>query len=276
MLADDAPVIVLALDVVEHQVLGDDDVAFHADDLGHMRDATRAVAQAGGLDDHVDRSDDDLADGLLRQREAAHRDHGFDAVQAFARAVRVDRAHRAIVAGVHRLQQVEHLGSAHFADDDAFGAHAQAVLDPDRAWSPRPRPRGSAAGFQADDMRLLQLQFGRVLAGDDALFLVDVVRQAVEERRLAGARTAGDDDVAATRPMILRTSAPAGEMAPNLTSWSSVSLSFLNLRMVSAVAVDGERRRDDVDAAAVGRRASQIGELSSTRRPTWLTMRWQM
>ncbi len=25
-----------------------------------------------------------------------------------------------------------------------------------------------------------------------------------------------------------------------------------------------------------GRRASQIGELSSTRRPTWLTMRWQM
>ncbi len=25
-----------------------------------------------------------------------------------------------------------------------------------------------------------------------------------------------------------------------------------------------------------GRRASQIGEASSTRRPTWLTMRWQM
>jgi hypothetical protein len=41
-------------------------------------------------------------------------------------------------------------------------------------------------------------------------------------------------------------------------------------------AVDRQRRHDGVDARAVGRRASQIGEDSSTRRPTWLTMRWQM
>src|ERR1700722_19846268 len=36
------------------------------------------------------------------------------------------------------------------------------------------------------------------------------------------------------RPMILRISAPSGEIEPNLVSCSSVSLSFLNLRMVSA------------------------------------------
>ena len=35
-------------------------------------------------------------------------------------------------------------------------------------------------------------------------------------------------------PMICRISAPSGEIAPNLTRWSSVSLSFLNFRMVSA------------------------------------------
>src|SRR5215472_8312502 len=36
------------------------------------------------------------------------------------------------------------------------------------------------------------------------------------------------------RPMICRISAPSGVIAPNLTNWSRVSLSFLNLRMVSA------------------------------------------
>ena len=41
--------------------------------------------------------------------------------------VGVQRAHRAVVAGVHGLQQVERLGSADFADDDAFGPHTQAV-----------------------------------------------------------------------------------------------------------------------------------------------------
>ncbi|MNZ97325.1 hypothetical protein D3C78_1165580 [compost metagenome] len=31
------------------------------------------------------------------------------------------------MAGVHGLQQVQHFAAAHFADDDAVGAHAQAV-----------------------------------------------------------------------------------------------------------------------------------------------------
>ncbi len=34
-------------------------------------------------------------------------------------------------------------------------------------------------------MRLLQLQFGRVLAGDDALMRIDEGGEAVEKRRLA-------------------------------------------------------------------------------------------
>ena len=78
------------------------------------------------------------------------------------------------------------------------------------------------------------------------------------------------------RPMICRISAPSGVIAPNLTSWSSVSLSFLNLRMVSAgpsIASGGTMALTREPSA---RRASQIGEDSSTRRPTWLTMRWQM
>src|SRR6266540_3037922 len=74
---DDLAVRVLADHVVEKYVLGDDGVAFHAHHLGDVGDAARAVAQARGLYDDVDRGADHLADGARGQREAAHRDHGF-------------------------------------------------------------------------------------------------------------------------------------------------------------------------------------------------------
>ena len=77
------------------------------------------------------------------------------------------------MAGVHGLQQVERLGSADFADDDAFGAHTQAVADQfahrDLAFA----LDVGRAGFQPHHMRLLQLKFGGVFAGDDALVVVD-------------------------------------------------------------------------------------------------------
>ncbi len=126
---DDAAVRVLADDLVDEQILGDDDVTFHAEHFGDVRDAAGAVAQARRLHDHVDRRDDHLAQRLRRQREAAHGDHRFDTRQRLARAVGVQRSHRAVMAGVHRLQQVEGLRSAHLADDDPLRAHAQAVLD---------------------------------------------------------------------------------------------------------------------------------------------------
>ena len=131
------------------------------------------------------------------QLEAAHGDHRFQAAHGFARAVGVQRAHRAVMAGVHGLQQVERLGSAHFAHDDAFGTHTQAVPDQVAHGDLALAFEVGRAGFQAHHMRLLQLQFGGVLAGDDALFGVDIGGHAVEQRGLARAGAAGDQDVAA-------------------------------------------------------------------------------
>src|SRR5688572_25592473 len=54
MAADDAAGSVLALDLVDEEVLQGDHVAFHADDLGDVSDLARTVAQARRLDDHVD------------------------------------------------------------------------------------------------------------------------------------------------------------------------------------------------------------------------------
>ena len=155
------------------------------------------------------------------------------------------------MAGVHRLQQVEHFGSAHLADDDALGPHAQAVLDEVAHGHLALAFKIGRARFEAHHMRLLQLQFGRVLAGDDALVAVDIVGQAVEQRRLAGTGAAGDDDVAAHAAddlqhlgAFLRDRAEPDELVEG-------QLVLLELADGERGAIDCERRRDHVDARAV-------------------------
>src|SRR5450755_625852 len=61
MPANQLAVGVFADQVVDEQILGNDGVAFHAHHLGDVRDAARAVAKAGRLDDDVDRGADHLA-----------------------------------------------------------------------------------------------------------------------------------------------------------------------------------------------------------------------
>src|SRR5579875_1412980 len=70
---------VLAQDLVEHEVLSGDHVAFETHDLGYVGNATRAVAQPGRLDDDVDRRNEHLANGPDRQGESAHGDHRLEA-----------------------------------------------------------------------------------------------------------------------------------------------------------------------------------------------------
>src|SRR4029079_7613019 len=145
-----------------------------------------------GLNDDVDRTDDHLLDRLRRQGKATHGDHRFETRYGFAWAVGVQRSHRTVVACVHRLQKVEGLRSADFADDDALGPHAQAVLDEIAHRHLAFTLEIGRAGLEADDMRLLQLKLGGVLAGDDAFVEIYVAGETVEQRRLAGAGTAGD------------------------------------------------------------------------------------
>src|SRR5574337_698577 len=251
VLAPESALRVLALDLVDEKVLGDDDVALHSDHLGHMRDAARSVAQAGGLDDHVDRGGDHLTDGLGRQRVAAHGDHRFDAAQRLARRVRVQRAHRAVVAGVHRLQKIERLRPAHFAHDDPLRAHAQAV--PDEV-AHRHLPRALKIGrprFEAHHMRLLQLQFGRVLAGDDALVGLDEIGQTVEQRGLAAPGSPRAEDVAAHAADDLENLGAGRRDRAEPHQLVERQLVLPEFADRQRDPVDGERRSDHVDARAV-------------------------
>ena len=188
---------------------------------------------------------------LLRQAHVAHRDHRLDAAQRVARRVRVDGGERAVVAGVHRLQHVERFLAADLADDDAVGAHAEgvdhelALLDRAFAFDVR-RPR-----FEPDDVLLLELQFGRVLDGDDALVLADEARQDVEQRRLAGAGAAADQAVQARAHAV----AEEVEHRPRHRAERHQVLALQALLRKppdrEQRTVDGERRDDRVDARAV-------------------------
>ena len=92
----------------------------------------------------------------------------------------MDRGHRPVMAGVHRLEHVEGFGAANLADDDPIGTHPQSVANEfalidrtgtfDIGWS----------RFELDDMRLLQPQFDRIFDSDNAFAIVDMARHRVQ------------------------------------------------------------------------------------------------
>ena len=211
------------------------DVAFEPHHLGDVGDAARAVAQARGLDDDVD-------GGAIISRIVFEGSEKPPIVIIDSRRDRASRGELACSVPIEpswpvfiACREIERLGSAHLADDDALGAHAQAVLD-EVAHGHRTRPsRLGGRVSRRTTCGLLQLKLGRVLAGDDPLVVLDVVGQAVEQRRLAGAGTAGDDDVAAHLADDLQGSrAPSGEMAPKLDELVERQLVLAEFRIVSA------------------------------------------
>ena len=88
--------------------------------------------------------------------------------------VRVNRAQAAEMAGVQRLQQVERLGAAHLADQDAIGPMtergAEQVGDRDRRQRRLLSERRlSAPRFEAQHVRLVEVDLGGLLDDDDAI-----------------------------------------------------------------------------------------------------------
>ena len=179
----------------DEEVLERDDVAFHAGDLGDLGDAPRAVDEPLDVDEQVEAAGDLLADRLDRQLDAGHQHEHLEPVQRVARRVGVDRGQRAVVARVHRLEHVERLGAADLADDDPVGPHAECVADEladaDLALSFDVR----RTRLERDDVPLQQPQLGRVLDGDDPLGRRNEGGDGVQQRRLAGAGAARDEDV---------------------------------------------------------------------------------
>jgi hypothetical protein len=107
--------------------------------------------------------------------------------------------HRAVVARVHGLEHVQHLVAADLADDDAVGTHTQGVA---HQVALRDLPLPSMLGGRVSSRTTCgcwSMELGRVLDRDDALLVRNVAREDVEQRRLAGAGAAGDQQLSRAR-----------------------------------------------------------------------------
>ncbi len=179
-----------------------------------------------------------------------------------------NRGHRAFVAGVHGLEHVQRFRTAALADDDSFGTHTQGVAH-QVGGGDRPlafdvgRP-----GLQPHDVVLLQLQFRGVFDRDDAVGVGDEAGQRVEQRRFAGARAAGDDDV---QPGL----DGAFQEHHHFGREGLVVQQVLQLQRIGAEATNRDAAPSSASGGMMafkrepsGMRASTIGQVSSTRRPT--------
>ena len=116
--------------------------------------------------------------------------------------------------GVQRLQQVERFGAADLTDEDAIGpvpqGRAQQVGDRDRRQRRLLAERRlRAPRLEPKHVRLVEVNLRRLLDQDDAVAVGNVRRQRVQQRRLPGAGSAGDQDV------LLRTRRRATSSAPS-------------------------------------------------------------
>src|SRR5205814_4013376 len=179
----------------QEDVLHTHDILVHAGYFRNVRDAPRAVTQAGDLNDHRDGRGNLLPDRLFRQVQVGHQRHGLQARDGVPRTVGVNGGKRAVVAGVHGLEHVERLFAAHLTDDDAVRAHSQSVdHELPRSDGPFAFHVGRAA-LQAHHVLLFELQFRGVLNGDDALFIGNVAGKDVKQRGLAGAGATGNEHI---------------------------------------------------------------------------------
>ena len=147
--------------------------------------------------DEVQCGGDLLADRAQGQVIASHQYHRLETREPVARRVGVHGRQRPVMAGVEGLQHVERLGAAHLPHDYAIRTHAQRVAHElaDRHLALAldvARP-----ALQAQNVSLSEAKLGGVLDRHDSLGIGNRRRQGVEQGRLAGAGTAGYEDVQA-------------------------------------------------------------------------------
>src|SRR5581483_10218130 len=133
-----------------------------------------------------------------------------------------------------------------------FRAHAQAVTHQIAHGHLALALEVGRPGFQPHHVRLLQLQFGGVFAGDDALVGVDETGQAVQQRGLTRAGAAGDDGVDAAAADNAEDFRPLRSDRAIFDQLLESELFLPEFADGQRRPVDGQRRNDDVDAGAVG------------------------
>ena len=173
--------------------------------------------------------------------------------ECLARRVRVDGG-GPWNAGVQRQEEVQRLGVAHLAHDEAVGPHAQRLLD-------EPAQRHLAGAFEArlpplerDEVRSVDGELEGLLDGDDP-----VIRRAGGDERaqqggLAGMRRAGDQDAASRAHRVPQQSRGGRRQRSGGHETVEVAERRQELADVHGPVAAGDVGDDDVQSAAVGKR----------------------
>ena len=106
----------------------------------------------------------------------------------------MQRGNRTVMACVHRLKHVYRFVSATLSNDDSIWTHPE-TLDQKVTCCHGFRKR---LCYQADYMRLFELEFGNILNGEEPLSFRNELRKAVQKRTLSGSGSTGDDDIHAS------------------------------------------------------------------------------
>ena len=240
--------------VVHHEVF-----ALHAGHFGNLDHLTGPAQEPAHLHHYVNGRGNLPANHPDRQIEPRHADHDLQPAQRLARVVGVNRGEAAIVAGVHGLEHVQRLGATAFPDDNPVRPHPQRV-----AYQVARGDFSESLGvirprLQAADVGLLQTELGGVLNRDDALFGRNERRQRIEQGGLAAAGAAGNQNV------------HAGAHAGGQEIHHFQGNGFLGHQVCgqdrmhakapnrNQGAIQGQRRNNRIDAAAVGQSAIDHG-----------------
>lgn len=89
---------------------------------GHDFRHSTAASNAIDVDDDVNGQGDRFTCALVWKPDVGRQDAVRQAHECLLGGVRMDRAERALMAGVQRLEQVERLRTADFTHEDAIGA----------------------------------------------------------------------------------------------------------------------------------------------------------
>ena len=129
-----------------------------------------------------------------RSGEAAGGGEGLHARRHLLRRVGVHGARAALVTGVQRREQLAAPPRRGPRRRRAGRAASATPAGPGRAARPRPPPRCSPAGTPAGRRADAAAQLGHVLDGDDAFTRPHEAQERAQDRGLAGARAAGDEE----------------------------------------------------------------------------------
>ena len=127
-------------------------------------------------------------------RKAGHEAERLESCRKVGGRIGMNRAATALMAGVEGREQVDHLGTAYFADDDAIRPHAQRLAHQITQRHVPGTLEIGRPGLQADDMRMVWAKLSGVLDDEDPLVVRHEAENRAQDRCLARAGRAGDQE----------------------------------------------------------------------------------